>query len=84
MVFCPRGKKMTKSLSWLRFFAQGEKRATLLHTSGSKVAHYTGCLIKNASTHNFFICYPISMNKKYQRYGFSCATKHEKWTHVAT
>jgi hypothetical protein len=25
---------------------------------------YTGCLIKNASTHNFFICYPISMNKK--------------------
>jgi hypothetical protein len=24
----------------------------------------TGCLIKNASTHNFFICYPISMNKK--------------------
>jgi hypothetical protein len=25
---------------------------------------YTGCLIKNASTHNFFIYYPISMNKK--------------------
>jgi hypothetical protein len=25
---------------------------------------YTGCLIKNASTHNFFICYSISMNKK--------------------
>jgi hypothetical protein len=24
----------------------------------------TGCLIKNASTHNFFIYYPISMNKK--------------------
>jgi hypothetical protein len=28
------------------------------------VKSYTGCLIKNASTHNFFICYPISMNKK--------------------
>jgi hypothetical protein len=26
--------------------------------------HYTGCLMKNASTHNFFIYYPISMNKK--------------------
>jgi hypothetical protein len=25
---------------------------------------YTGCLIKNASTYNFFIYYPISMNKK--------------------
>jgi uncharacterized spore protein YtfJ len=25
---------------------------------------YTGCLIKNASTHNLFIYYPISMNKK--------------------
>jgi hypothetical protein len=25
---------------------------------------HTGCLIKNASTHNFFIYYPISMNKK--------------------
>jgi hypothetical protein len=24
----------------------------------------TGCLIKNASTHNFFIYYAISMNKK--------------------
>jgi hypothetical protein len=24
----------------------------------------TGCLMKNASTHNFFIYYPISMNKK--------------------
>jgi hypothetical protein len=28
------------------------------------VCMYTGCLIKNASTHNFFIYYPISMNKK--------------------
>jgi UDP-N-acetylglucosamine 2-epimerase len=27
-------------------------------------AAYTGCLMKNASTHNFFIYYPISMNKK--------------------
>jgi hypothetical protein len=25
---------------------------------------YTGCLMKNASTHNFFIYYPISMSKK--------------------
>jgi hypothetical protein len=25
---------------------------------------YTGCLMKNASTHNFFIYDPISMNKK--------------------
>jgi UDP-N-acetylglucosamine 2-epimerase len=25
---------------------------------------YTGCLMKNASTHNFFIYYPISMNEK--------------------
>jgi hypothetical protein len=24
----------------------------------------TGCLMKNASTHNFVIYYPISMNKK--------------------
>jgi hypothetical protein len=29
-----------------------------------QLAEYTGCLIKNASTHNFFIYYPISMNKK--------------------
>jgi hypothetical protein len=27
-------------------------------------ALYTGCLMKNALTHNFFIYYPISMNKK--------------------
>jgi hypothetical protein len=26
--------------------------------------NYTGCLMKNASTHNFVIYYPISMNKK--------------------
>jgi hypothetical protein len=25
---------------------------------------HTGCLMKNASTHNFVIYYPISMNKK--------------------
>jgi hypothetical protein len=25
---------------------------------------HTGCLMKNASTHNFFIYYPISMNEK--------------------
>jgi hypothetical protein len=25
---------------------------------------YTGCLMKNASTHNFFIYYLISMSKK--------------------
>jgi hypothetical protein len=25
---------------------------------------YTGCLMKNASTHKFVIYYPISMNKK--------------------
>jgi hypothetical protein len=25
---------------------------------------YTGCLMKNSSTHNFFIYYAISMNKK--------------------
>jgi hypothetical protein len=29
----------------------------------------TACLIKNASTHNFFIYYPILMNKK--KDGFS-------------
>jgi hypothetical protein len=28
------------------------------------VGTYTGCLMKNASTHNFVIYYPISMNKK--------------------
>jgi hypothetical protein len=27
-----QGKKLTKSLSWLCFFAQGEKRVTLLRT----------------------------------------------------
>jgi hypothetical protein len=34
--------------------------------AGSEILNdeYTGCLIKNASTHNFFIYYPISMNKK--------------------
>jgi hypothetical protein len=33
--------------------------------STAVVESYTGCLIKNASTHNFFfIYYPISMNKK--------------------
>jgi hypothetical protein len=37
---------------------------------------HTGCLMKNASTHNFFIYYPISMNKKIKYiYGFSSATK---------
>jgi hypothetical protein len=25
---------------------------------------FTGCLMKNASTHNFFIYYPISMSTK--------------------
>jgi hypothetical protein len=38
----------------------------LLEHLKKKLDHpvYTGCLIKNASTHNFFIYYPISMNKK--------------------
>jgi hypothetical protein len=29
-----------------------------------RITLYTGCLMKNASTHNFVIYYPISMNKK--------------------
>jgi hypothetical protein len=33
----------------------------ILNTRGN---FYTGCLMKNASTHNFVIYYPISMNKK--------------------
>jgi hypothetical protein len=33
-------------------------------SSGGHMSWHTGCLIKNASTHNFFIYYPISMNKK--------------------
>jgi hypothetical protein len=28
------------------------------------ITEHTGCLMKNASTHNFVIYYPISMNKK--------------------
>jgi hypothetical protein len=36
-----------------------------------RMDHYTGCLIKNASTHNFFIYYPISMNKKTEDMVFS-------------
>jgi hypothetical protein len=37
---------------------------------------YTGCLMKNASTHNFFIYYVPDFNEqKNQRYGFSSATK---------
>jgi hypothetical protein len=30
----------------------------------NKTLSSTGCLMKNASSHNFFIYYPISMNKK--------------------
>jgi hypothetical protein len=30
--FLPKEKKLTKNLSWVCFFAQGEKRANLLHT----------------------------------------------------
>jgi hypothetical protein len=41
---------------------------TLLCTISSVQSHQpnwdTGCLIKNASTHNFLFYYPISMNKK--------------------
>jgi hypothetical protein len=29
-----------------------------------RITLYTGCLVKNASTHNFVIYYPISMTKK--------------------
>jgi hypothetical protein len=31
---------------------------------GKSIYTYTGCLMKNASTHNCVIYYPISMNKK--------------------
>jgi hypothetical protein len=31
---------------------------------GDEEPVHTGCLMKNASTHNFSIYYPISMNKK--------------------
>jgi hypothetical protein len=37
---------------------------TLTYTVFKVSLLYTGCLMKNASTHNFFIYYPISMNKK--------------------
>jgi hypothetical protein len=41
---------------WRQFFSQFVKvRFRILDT---------GCLMKNASTHNFSIYYPISMNKK--------------------
>jgi hypothetical protein len=40
-----------------------QKQAYLLDIAVPN-SHNTGCLIKNASTHNFFIYYPISMNKK--------------------
>jgi hypothetical protein len=35
-----------------------------LQEANSDVIVYTGCLMKNAPTHNFFIYYPISMSKK--------------------
>jgi hypothetical protein len=34
------------------------------HVGNLPVSLNTGCLMKNASTHNFVIYYPISMNKK--------------------
>jgi azurin len=41
--------------SWLKFCCAFQ---------GHRVCIHTGCLMKNASTHNFVIYYPISMNKK--------------------
>jgi hypothetical protein len=39
---------------------------------------YTGCLMKNASTHNFVIYYPISMNKKIKDMVFHNKLNHKK------
>jgi hypothetical protein len=45
---------------------------------------YTGCLIKNASTHNFFIYYPISMNKKTEDIVFhALRCSHKKFFFLA-
>jgi hypothetical protein len=33
-------------------------------------AAYTGCLMKSASTHNFFVYYPISMNGEIEDVAF--------------
>jgi UDP-N-acetylglucosamine 2-epimerase len=38
----------------------------------------TGCLMKNASTHNFFIYYPISMNKKIEDMVFQALQNSHK------
>jgi hypothetical protein len=53
-------------LSLTSFEKMKVKYATQLLSASVSAAlnTYTGCLIKNASTHNFFIYYPISMNKK--------------------
>jgi hypothetical protein len=39
---------------------------------------HTGCLIKNASTHNFFIYYPISVNKKTEDMVFHALRSNHK------
>jgi hypothetical protein len=47
-------------------FHQDRSKTVNLHTkyTNKHSVLYTGCLMKNASTHNFFIYDPISMNKK--------------------
>jgi hypothetical protein len=39
---------------------------------------HTGCMMKNASTHNFFIYYPISMNKKIKDMDFPALQNSHK------
>jgi hypothetical protein len=39
---------------------------------------YTGCLMKNASTHNFVIYYPISMIKKIKNMVFQALQNSHK------
>jgi hypothetical protein len=50
--------------------------------SGTQQVNYfeihTGCLMKNASTHNFVIYYPISMNKKIKDMVFQALQNNHK------
>jgi hypothetical protein len=61
--FLYRANKFTSCDNLESLRSKGKIHFNSFGISSSFLMH-TGCLVKNASTHNFVIYYPISMNKK--------------------
>jgi hypothetical protein len=64
IAICPEVRKKDQNMHGGRRQINIEKTLLIVFWTLTTPDSYTGCLMKNASTHNFFVCYPISVSRE--------------------